>query len=131
MMTTCSSDSSGKGYALIAVPGSAIAPHAVRMTSRPQYSFARRLGRTTAWLEESEIAALYRDRFRLAEEHRDKVVKVLQAGSEWTRRLGPGDRIWLEVALVPSVPAERFVDLAHISGMSGFFQEHSKPGSAP
>jgi predicted HTH transcriptional regulator len=53
---------SGKGYVLIAVPGSAIAPHAVRMTSRPQYSFARRLGRTTAWLEESEIAALYRDR---------------------------------------------------------------------
>jgi predicted HTH transcriptional regulator len=57
---------SGKGYVLIAVPGSAIPPHAVRMTSRPQYSFARRLGRTTAWLEESEIAALYRDRFRLA-----------------------------------------------------------------
>lgn len=56
---------SGKGSVLIAVPGSAIAPHALRMTSRPQYSFARRLGRTTAWLEESEIAALYRDRFRL------------------------------------------------------------------
>ena len=73
---------------LIAVPGSAIAPHAVRMTSRPQYSFARRVGRTTAWLEESEIAALYRDRFRLAEEHRDKVLKVLQLGSEWVRRLG-------------------------------------------
>ena len=36
---------SGKGYVLIAVPGSAIAPHAVRMTSRPQYSFARRLVR--------------------------------------------------------------------------------------
>ena len=124
---------SGKGYVLIAVPGSAIAPHAVRMTSRPQYSFARRLGRTTAWLEESEIAALYRDRFRLAEEHRDKVLKVLELGSEWTRRIRPAadDRIWLEVALVPSVPAERFVDSAHISGLSGFFKEHSKPGTLP
>src|SRR5581483_10052453 len=80
---------SGSGYVLIAVPGSAIAPHAVRMTSRPQYSFARRVGRTTAWLEESEIAALYRDRFRLAEEHRDRVLKVLQLGSEWTRRIRP------------------------------------------
>src|ERR1700733_6134298 len=99
MMTTCSSDSSGKGYALIAVPRSPIAPHAVRMTSRPQYSFARRLGRTTAWLEESEIAALYRDRFRLAEEHRDKVLKVLELGSRWARRArpAPADRIWLEV----------------------------------
>jgi len=124
---------SGMGYVLIAVPGSAIAPHAVRMTSRPQYSFARRVGRTTAWLEESEIAALYRDRFHLAEEHRDKVLKVLQRGSEWARRLRPAaaDRIWLEVALVPSVPAERFVDPAHISGLSGFFQEHSKPAAAP
>jgi len=124
---------SGTGYVLIAVPGSAIAPHAVRMTSRPQYSFARRVGRTTAWLEESEIAALYRDRFRLAEEHRDKVLKVLELGSEWTRRIRPSaaDRIWLEVALVPSVLADRFVDPEHISGLSGFFKEHSKPGTAP
>jgi hypothetical protein len=124
---------SGNGYVLIAVPGSAIAPHAVRMTSRPQYSFARRVGRTTAWLEESEIAALYRDRFRLAEEHRDKVLKVLQLGSEWTRRLRPvlSNRIWLDVALVPSVPAERFVDPAHINGLSDFFKEHSKPAAAP
>jgi hypothetical protein len=124
---------SGKGYVLIAVPRSVLAPHAVRMTSRPQYSFARRLGRTTAWLEESEIAALYRDRFRLAEDHRDKVLKVLELGSEWTRRLRPAsaNRIFLEVALVPSVPAERFVDPAHISSLSGFFKEHSRPGAMP
>jgi hypothetical protein len=124
---------SGKGYVLIAVPSSAIAPHAVRITSRPQYSFARRLGRTTAWLDESEIAALYRDRFRLAEEHQDKVLKVLQLGSEWTRRLrlATADRIWLEVTLVPSAPAGLFVDTTHISGLSGFFKDHSKPGALP
>jgi hypothetical protein len=91
------------------------------------------VGRPPAWLEESEIAALYRDRFRLAEEHRDRVLKVLQLGSEWTRRLRPAaaDRVWLEVALVPSVPAERFVDPAHISGLSDFFKEQSKPAAAP
>jgi hypothetical protein len=69
----------------------------------------------------------------LAEEHRDRVLKVLQLGSEWTRRLRPAaaDRVWLEVALVPSVPAERFVDPAHISGLSDFFKEQSKPAAAP
>jgi hypothetical protein len=124
---------SGMGYMLVAAPGSAIAPHAVRMTSRPQYSFARRVGRTTAWLEESEIAALYRDRFRLAEEHRDKVTKVLELGSDWTQRIRPAatSRIWLGVALVPSVPADRFVDSAHLTDLAGFFKEHSKPGAAP
>lgn len=124
---------SGTGYVLIAVPGSSIAPHAVRMTSRPQYSFARRVGRTTAWLEESEIAALYRDRFRLAEEHREKVQRVLKTGSDWTQRIRPAaeGRIWLELALVPSVPADRFVDSAHIADLSGFFKEQSRPGAAP
>jgi hypothetical protein len=123
----------GTGYVLVAVPGSAIAPHAVRMTSRPQYAFARRVGRTTAWLEESEIAALYRDRFRLAEEHRDKVLKVLELGSGWTRRIRPAaaGRIWLELALVPSVPSDRLMDPAHLTGLSAFFQEHSRPGAAP
>lgn len=124
---------SGTGHVLIAVPASPIAPHAVRMTTRPQYSFARRVGRTTAWLEESEIAALYRDRFRLAREHRDSALEVLEHGSEWVRRVGPAsaDRIWLEVALAPSGPAERFIDPAHISGLSEFFSRHSKPGAAP
>jgi hypothetical protein len=124
---------SGTGYVLIAVPGSAIAPHAVRMTSRPQYSFARRMGRTTAWLEESEIAALYRDRFRLAEEHQDKVLKVLELGSGWTQRIRPAatGRVWLELALVPSVPADRLLDPAHLADLSAFFKEHSRPGAAP
>jgi hypothetical protein len=124
---------SGEGYVLIAVPGSAIAPHAVRVTNRPQYSFARRVGRTTAWLDESEIAALYRDRFRLAEEHRDRVEKVLLHGEQWMRQIGlvVDDRIGLEMALVPSGPAERFVDVAHVSGLTAFFDEHANPGAAP
>jgi hypothetical protein len=50
--------------------------------------------------------ALYHDRFRLAEEHRDKVRRVLELGSQWTLRVrsAPAGRIWLEVALVPSAP---------------------------
>lgn len=121
---------SGEGYILIAVGASAMAPHPVRMTSKPQYSYARRVGRTTAWLEESEIAALYRDRFRLAEEHRDLVLRVLEDGTSWDfpYRSGVMDRAWLELALVPSVPAERFVDSAHITDVSGFFKDSSRLG---
>jgi hypothetical protein len=47
-----------------------------------------------------------------------------ELGSAWTRRFRPvsADRIWLEVALVPSAPAERFVDPAHISGFVRLLQ---------
>jgi hypothetical protein len=46
-------------------------------------------------------------------------------------RPASADRIWLELTLVPSVPADRFVDPAHIIDLSGFFKEHSKAGAAP
>ncbi len=121
---------SGKGFILISVPGSALAPHAVRMTTRPSYSFARRVGRTTAWLEESEIAALYRDRFRLAAEHREKVAAVLRKGMEWRAGSRP-EMVWLDLALVPSVPAERFVDAAHIDQVRAFLGRFAEDGAAP
>ncbi len=124
---------SGEGYMLIAVPASPMAPHPVRVATRPQYSYARRVGRTTAWLEESEIAARYRDRFQQAEDHRAQVVKVLKAGAEWashTDRAKP-DRLYLDLALVASGPAERHVDKAHIDAVTAFFAEHSKPGIGP
>jgi hypothetical protein len=124
---------SGEGYMLIAVPASPMAPHPVRVSTRPQYSYARRVGRTTAWLEESEIAARYRDRFRQAEDHRAQVVKVLEAGAEWASHTARAnlDRIYLDLAIVPSGPAERRVDKAHIDAVTAFFAEHSKPGASP
>lgn len=124
---------SGEGYMLIAVPASPLAPHAVRVATRPQYSYARRVGRTTAWLDESEIAARYRDRFRQAEDHRARVTRVLEAGAEWashTARAKPG-YVYLDLALVPSGLAERQVDQGHIDAVRFFFAEHSKPGAGP
>jgi len=123
---------SGEGYMLIAVPASPMAPHPVRMTTRPQYSYARRVGRTTAWLEESEIAARYRDRFEQARDHRAQVVNVLEAGAAWaahTDRAKP-DSVYLDLALVASGPAERHVDKAHIAAVAAFFAQHAKPGAS-
>jgi hypothetical protein len=56
------------GFYLITVPRSPLAPHAVRSvgSSRPRYSYAHRGGITTRWLEETEMASAYRDRFALA-----------------------------------------------------------------
>ena len=125
---------SGVGYMLIAVPASPMAPHPVRMTTRPQYSYARRMGRTTAWLEESEIAERYRDRFRQAEDHRARVVGVLEAGAEWagrTKRASSSERIYLDLALVCSGLAERRVDKAHIDAVTAFVAERSKPDAGP
>lgn len=123
---------SGEGYMLIAVSASPMAPHPVRMTTRPQYSYARRVGRTTAWLEESEIAARYRDRFEQARDHRTQVVNVLEAGAAWaahTDRAKP-DSVYLDLALVASGPAERHVDKAHINAVTAFFAQHAKPGAS-
>jgi len=115
----------GSGFYLIGVPRSPLAPHAVRRVTRSDYAYALRVGRTTAWLEESEIAARYRDRFRLAEDHVARVREVFKRGTG--ERPGIGDianaepRIFLELALVPAVPAERRVDKAFINQMAGFF----------
>ena len=48
------------------------------------------------------------------------VMKVLELGSGWARRIRPAAaaRIWLELALVPSVPADRLMDPAHLAGLS-------------
>jgi hypothetical protein len=116
----------GFGFYLIGVPRSPLAPHAVRRTTRPDYAYALRVGRTTAWLEESEIAARYRDRFRLAEDHVARVREVFDRGTG--ERPDVGDfanvepRIFLELALVPAVPAERRVDEAFILQIMRFFR---------
>jgi hypothetical protein len=116
----------GFGFYLIGVPRSPLAPHAVRRTTRPDYAYALRVGRTTAWLEESEIAARYRDRFRLAEDHVARVREVFDRGTG--ERPDVGDfanvepRIFLELALVPAVPAECRVDEAFIIQIMRFFR---------
>ncbi|WP_410637753.1 helix-turn-helix domain-containing protein [Amycolatopsis sp. lyj-346] len=118
-------DASGMGFYLIGVPRSPLAPHAVRKTSRPEYSYALRVGRNTAWLEENEIAARYRDRFRLAEDHVIRVREVFKRGTGLAPEGGDvynaRPLVFLELAAVPAVPAERRVDTGFISQMAGFY----------
>ncbi|WP_372669800.1 AlbA family DNA-binding domain-containing protein [Amycolatopsis kentuckyensis] len=118
-------DTPGRGVLLIGVPRSPLAPHAVRRTTRPEYSYALRVGRNTAWLEETEIANRYRDRFRLAEDHVARVREVFNRGVGTPPEAGDVANaeplIFLELAAVPAVPAERRVDEAFIGQMAGFY----------
>lgn len=125
---------SGVGYMLIAVPASPMAPHPVRVTNRPQYGYARRVGTTTSWLEESEIAARYRDRFRLAEDHRDQVTNVLRAGAEWatrSTRANNAENLYLDLAFAPSGLAERHIDNDHIGAVRAFWSDRAREGASP
>lgn len=121
------------GYILIGVPRSPVAPHAVRPTGgkgQQRYGYARRLGRTTAWLDESEIAALYRDRFKLAEDHSHRVTAQFGDDCEWLAA-PTGDGIRLDLSLVPSGRAERRIDRTFLQAVRGFLGALARPGVAP
>ncbi|MFF4499123.1 helix-turn-helix domain-containing protein [Streptomyces sp. NPDC001401] len=121
------------GYILIGIPRSPVAPHAVRPTGgkgQQRYGYARRLGRTTAWLDESEIAALYRDRFKLAEDHSHRVVAQFEDDCEWLAAPA-GDGIRLDISLVPTGRAERRIDRTFLQEVREFLGALARPGVAP
>lgn len=121
------------GYILIGIPRSPVAPHAVRPTGgkgQQRYGYARRLGRTTAWLDESEIATLYRDRFRLAEDHSHRVTSQFENDCEWLAAPADGS-IRLDVSLVPTGRAERRIDRTFLQEVRGFLGAVARPGTAP
>ncbi|MCP3817896.1 ATP-binding protein [Streptomyces sp. A3M-1-3] len=128
------STSPGIGFFLIGIPRSPIAPHAVRPVAggkgQNRYSYARRIDRITAWLDESEIAQVYRDRFRLAEDQAERVSRVLAEGAAWAKPTLPGG-VQLELALVPNGLAERRIDRSFIQDVTGFLNRMSEFGKSP
>lgn len=128
------SASPGIGFFLIGIPRSPMAPHAVRPVAggkgQNRYSYARRMDRITAWLDESEIAQAYRDRFRLAEDQAERVRRVLAEGAAWAKPTLPGG-VQLELALVPNGLAERRIDRSFIQDVTGFLNRMSEFGKSP
>ncbi len=111
-----------------------MAPHAVRPVAgskgQNRYSYARRMDRITAWLDESEIAQFYRDRFRLAEDQAERVRRVLAEGAAWAKPTLPGI-VQVELALVPNGLAERRIDRSFIQDVTGFLSRMSELGKSP
>jgi hypothetical protein len=126
----------GTGLYLISVPRSPLAPHAVRSAgpSRPRYSYAHRAGITTRWLEETEIASAYRDRFALAQDHAAQAREFFADASFPPMNKVSATDTWLELALIPSIGARHQLGTAFIGEverfLSGFAATAPVPGLA-
>ena len=102
-----------QGYLLIAIPPSPLRPHAVRKDNDLRYP--RRNGTTRRWLGESEVADMYRDRFRLATDQTERSVTVLQEGIAQVEL--EEKSAYLTVALVPAAAGSMTISRDRISEM--------------
>jgi len=116
-------DEEKKGYYLLAVPPSSLRPHAVRKNNDLRYP--RRNGTTTRWLNESEVADMYRDRFRLGTDQSARAETILRQGlAELDLE---DDGAYLAIALVPQVEGFMSISQARIKQIEEWSVD--EPGS--
>jgi Putative DNA-binding domain len=119
-----------RGYYLLIVPPSSLRPHAVRKGLDLRYP--RRDGTTTRWLSESEVADMYRDRFRLATDESERVTAVLGEGLS---AMDTSEGAFLAVALVPTTSGSMSIDVARTRAVEEWAVElggrTGGPGSSP
>jgi Putative DNA-binding domain len=123
----------GTGFYLITVPRSPLAPHAVRSAgpSKPRYSYAHRAGTTTRWLEETEIASAYRDRFALARDHSDRALRSFTDSPFPPLNQVSATDVWLELAVIPSVAASNQLDTGYIREVEEFLRAFRSTAPVP
>jgi hypothetical protein len=126
-------DTPDTGYYLISVGSSPLAPHAVRTlgSSKPRYAFARRDGTQTRWLEETEIATAYRNRFRIAEEHSARARQLFDENPTPTIDRVGAEAAWVELAIIPAGLAEKNLDMTFVRRIQTFLTELRPASPAP
>jgi hypothetical protein len=126
-------DAPGTGLYLISVPSSPLAPHAVRSTgpNKQRYCYAHRAGTTTRWLEETEIANAYRDRFKLAQDHATQALSLFENGPFPPLNQVSATDTWLELALIPSVGATHQLSTAFIGDVEQFLASYRASTPVP
>ena len=88
--------SADKGYLMVVVRDSALAPHAV--TKDKEYlAYPIRTGTQTTYLTESQIASRYRDRFQLSANRQDRLKNLMKQG---LKKCKP-DEVYVAVGVVP------------------------------
>jgi hypothetical protein len=91
-----------RGYYLLEVPRSPLAPHAVRVNDALRYP--KRDGAGIRWLAESEVADAYRNRFAAARDQTERVAAIRRDGEAALPDLG--GYAWLSLAITPAAPGE-------------------------
>jgi hypothetical protein len=126
-------DAPGTGFYLISVPRSPLAPHAVRSTGpdKPRYCYAHRAGTTTRWLDETEIANAYRDRFKLAQDHAAQALSLFENGPFLPLDQVSATDTWLELALIPSVGATNHLSTTFIGDVQQFLASYRASAPVP
>lgn len=102
-----------EGFWILEVARSTRVPHAVGVSNRLGYP--RRHGSTTRWLRESEVAALYRDRFALARGQLERVACVRDEGEAALREATDRECAWLTLAFAPAYPGSMTTNAASIA----------------
>jgi hypothetical protein len=116
----------GEGFYLLVVPPSANRPHAVRVG--PGLRYPRRDGAHTRYLSESEVADMYRDRFRGAGA---QVRRLGEMGLEVFGAVETSvDIPWVLVMLVPNSAGSMRLDLTSLREFRAFTDQHVGPQAA-
>ncbi|MFF4418656.1 helix-turn-helix domain-containing protein [Streptosporangium sp. NPDC001559] len=105
----------GKGFLLIAIPPSTLAPHAVSIPSQEEKGlrWPRRHGADKVWLSESEIAAAYRRRVMAVTDQAGRVVELENNAVRTTATTSARSQFplpLLAVTLVPDLPGDLLLD---------------------
>jgi Putative DNA-binding domain len=110
--TVSSRSDSSRGYYLVAVPPSTLRPHAVR--SDINLRFPVRDGTTKRWLGEPELAAAYRDRYRLATDQSVRGKRILDEG---LATMDVEASAFLAVSMVPTGAGSMAIDLSCVAAV--------------
>lgn len=122
-----SADAPSRGYLIVAIPRSALAPHAVVRDGALRYPL--RYGSKCVYLTESQVADRYRDRFALARGRIERLEEVVREGSSVLDRGEP----WVSVAVVPEMAGDVPIDTAAVSDLTAWAQRSPRlpPASGP
>ena len=110
----------GHGLAVVAVPRSPLAPHAVVVNDGLRYP--RRNGATIRYLSEPEVADAYRQRFAVPRQQADRANDVEAEALD--RLATTDDHVWVVVSLVPELAGDLVINQSTLETAQGEMVGH-------
>ncbi len=115
------------GCLLVIVPASPRAPHAVEPhADKDALKYALRVGRHTQWLQETQVADRYRNRFEAAREQTERMAEILA-----DLRSQLPKRNWLLLGVVPDVAGQFVVSRERVLEAQSWWGTRRRFGLLP